>query len=104
MNRSIMGPLRRAFSALRRQRGVRAGDGGFPAGVLAAAVIAASDVPASPPAAQPLSAEETRLNTAVFREGLRKRGLLELLELHTKDFSARKPGGRRLDGPRGQTG
>ena len=91
MNRSIMSPLRRAFSALRRQRGVRAWRRRFPAGVLAAAVIAASDVPASPPAAQPLSAEETRLNTAVFREGLRKRGLLELLELHMKDFPPESP-------------
>ena len=31
-------------------------------------------------------AEERRLNTAVFREGLKKRGLREVLDLHLKDF------------------
>lgn len=31
-------------------------------------------------------AEETRLNAAAFRAGLKKRGLMELLELHLKDF------------------
>jgi len=33
-----------------------------------------------------LPAEERRLNAATFREGLRKRGLTELLELHLHDF------------------
>jgi hypothetical protein len=31
-------------------------------------------------------AEERRFNSAVFREGLKKRGLTELLELHLRDF------------------
>ena len=31
-------------------------------------------------------AEETRLNTGVFRAGLKKRGLTELLDRHLKDF------------------
>lgn len=49
---------------------------------IAAALAAASppvDVPTKPP-------EESRLSTAVFRAGLKKRGLTELLELHLKDF------------------
>ena len=38
------------------------------------------------PTKPPLPAEEVRLNTAAFRAGLKKRGLIELLELHTSDF------------------
>ena len=36
-------------------------------------------------------AEETRLSTALFREGLKKRGLHELLELHLKEFPPESP-------------
>ena len=50
----------------------------LPAG-LAGAEIPAQNAPAVP-------AEETRLNRAIFREALRKRGLTELLELHLRDF------------------
>lgn len=48
-----------------------------------AAVVTAAppseDLPNKPP-------EDSRLSTAVFRAGLKKRGLTELLELHLKDF------------------
>ena len=38
-----------------------------------------------------LSAEESRLSTALFREGLKKRGLTDLLELHLKEFPPTSP-------------
>ncbi len=44
-----------------------------------AAVPPSQEAPIKPP-------EESRLSTAVFRAGLKKRGLTELLELHLKDF------------------
>jgi len=37
------------------------------------------------------AAEESRLSTALFREGLKKRGLTDLLELHLKDFPPTSP-------------
>ncbi|MGB2985525.1 MAG: tetratricopeptide repeat protein, partial [Phycisphaerae bacterium] len=62
--------------------------------LLAAAVslttVAASSGP--PPEDAPKKpAEESRLSTALFRAGLRKRGLTELLELHLKDFPLSSP-------------
>src|SRR5438477_12769810 len=36
-------------------------------------------------------AEEARLSTGVFRDGLKRRGLNELLELHVRDFPATNP-------------
>jgi len=59
--------------------------------ILAAAILlttipvaASADAPPRITPSQP--AEELRLNTGVFRAGLKKRGLTELLELHLKDF------------------
>ncbi|MHC5111174.1 MAG: hypothetical protein ACYTHJ_14995 [Planctomycetota bacterium] len=66
-----------------------------PAGVLVLAIIVLLSVsPATPAAAQQKSgrkdkekpAEETRMSSSVFRAGLRKRGLTELLDLHLVDF------------------
>jgi hypothetical protein len=37
------------------------------------------------------AAEESRLSTALFREGLKKRGLTDLLELHLKEFPPTSP-------------
>ncbi len=56
------------------------------AGVAAAlpALAEASDPPNESASAVP--AEEVRLNRAVFREALKKRGLTELLELYLRDF------------------
>ena len=50
---------------------------------------AVSDRPAATPRRIP--AEERRLSTGVFREGLRQRGLHDLLELHLKDFPLQSP-------------
>lgn len=40
---------------------------------------------------KPLPAEQRRLGSALFREGLKKRGLTELLALHMKDFPPESP-------------
>lgn len=41
--------------------------------------------------AKPLPAEEARLSTALFREGLKKRGLTDLLDLHLKEYPPTSP-------------
>jgi tetratricopeptide (TPR) repeat protein len=52
--------------------------------------VAAQDSGAAPPA------EELRFDGNVFRHGLKRRGLDELLELHLRDFPPRDPGSRLL--------
>ncbi|GAF88308.1 unnamed protein product, partial [marine sediment metagenome] len=51
---------------------------------MAVATATGADQPAVCAADEP--AEESRLSRALFREGLKKRGLTELLELHLRDF------------------
>jgi hypothetical protein len=53
------------------------------AGVLCGGPADAQDTPLP---RKPVPAEELRLNTGVFRAGLQKRGLAELLELHLREF------------------
>jgi len=52
--------------------------------VVAIAVGTSADPP--PAGARERHPEESRLSTAVFRAGLKRRGLTELLELHLRDF------------------
>lgn len=52
--------------------------------------------PDGAPRARVKPAEETRLNTGVFRAGLKKRGLTELLEQHLTDFPPSSPTDRLL--------
>ena len=61
---------------------------------LAAATTTAAGAPPDPLPEKP--AEESRLSTAVFRAGLKKRGLTELLELHVRDFPSASPTETRL--------
>ncbi len=68
--------------------------------VLSAMIAAWLLVATTPAAAQEQDpappAEEIRLDGNVFRHGLKRRGLDELLELHLKDFPPRDPGSRLL--------
>jgi len=55
---------------------------------------AAQDLPPAPTVSKGrhrIPAEETRLSTGVFREGLKKRGLTEVLDLHLKEFPTNNP-------------
>lgn len=67
---------------------------------LAALVAATPHGLAQPHAPEPgrktIPAEERRLSTAVFRDGLKQRGLHDLLELHLKDFPLQSPIDERL--------
>jgi hypothetical protein len=50
----------------------------------------------APPHATGIPAEELRLSPALFREGLKKRGLIELLEQHVKEFPPASPSAATL--------
>lgn len=56
---------------------------------LASCVAVCAEHPA--PTGQPIPPEERRLSPAIFREGLKKRGLMELLDQHLKEFPPSSP-------------
>ncbi len=60
------------------------------------AAFALAQVQTSPPAASTIPPEETRFSPAIFREGLKKRGLIELLEQHLKEYPPAGPSAAAL--------
>ena len=60
----------------------------------ATAFAQAPQVP--PPVTTTIPAEESRLSPALFRDGLKKRGLIELLEQHLKEYPPASPSAAAL--------
>ncbi len=60
------------------------------------ALTAAAQSPTVPPPDISVPAEESRLSPALFREGLKKRGLIDLLEQHLKEFPPAGPSAATL--------
>lgn len=68
----------------------------FPISLIFVFGIASAQAPETSPSPSPTPAEEKRLSAALFREGLKKRGLTELLDQHLKEFPPASPSAAML--------